>query len=317
MSFLSPLRLLLFLPVLAVLGFYLVQAIRRRQYAVRFTDLSLLASVAPRRAAWWKRHLPAALLLLSLLAMVISLGRPTATQRIPRERATIMLAIDVSNSMAADDVSPTRLAAAQDGALAFVDRLPARLNLGLVAFDGTATVLVSPTTDRGSVRNAIHDLQLGPGTAIGDAVATSLDSIAAVPGGGNGEPPAPGRIVLLSDGETTRGVPNSTAAAEAKTRNVPVSTIAYGTQDGVVTIQGQMIGVPVNTDALKQLAQDTGGSSYRAQTGDELRNVYSDIGSSIGYDKRQVEVGRWFVGVGLLLGLLSASLSVLWSAKLP
>src|ERR1700710_2430152 len=143
MRFLSPTRLLLLLPVLAVLGFYLVQRIRRRQYAARFTDLSLLASVAPRGPAWWKRHLPAALLLLSLLGMVISLGRPTSTERVPRERATVVMAIDVSNSRAADDVSPTRLAAAQDGALSFVDQLPARLNLGLVAFSGSASVLVS------------------------------------------------------------------------------------------------------------------------------------------------------------------------------
>ena len=316
MSFISPLRLLLFLPVLALLGFYLVQAIRRSQYAVRFSDVSLLASVAPRRPAWWKRHLPAALLLLSLLAMVISLGRPTATQRIPRERATVVMAIDVSNSMNADDVSPSRLEAAKAGAQAFIDRLPPRLNLGLVAFDGTASVLVSPTTDRQAVRSAIGTLELGPGTAIGDAVAASLDAIAAVPGE-PGQPPAPGRIVLLSDGETTRGLPNSTAAQQALAKNVPVSTIAYGTQDGEVTIQGRTIGVPVNKQALEQLADETHGASYTAETGDELKDVYSDIGSSIGYDKREVEIGRWFVGAALLLGLVSAALSVLWSSKLP
>jgi Ca-activated chloride channel family protein len=312
----SPTRLLLLLPVLAVLGFYLVQRIRRRQYAARFTDLSLLASVAPRGPAWWKRHLPAALLLLSLIGMVISLGRPTATQRVPRERATVVMAIDVSNSMAADDVSPTRLAAAQDGALSFVNQLPARLNLGLVAFDGTAGVLVSPTTDREAVRTAIRNLQLGPGTAIGDAVATSLQSIRAVPGD-PGQPPAPGRIVLLSDGETTRGLQNDVAGQQAETQGIPVSTIAYGTQDGYVTIQGQSIAVPVNKQALQQLAEETNGQSYSAETGDELKNVYSDIGSSIGYDKKKVEISRWFVGVALVLGLLSATLSVLWSAKLP
>jgi Ca-activated chloride channel family protein len=315
-NFLSPSRLFLLLPVLALLVFYVVSVRRRRRYAARFTNLSLLASVAPRRPAWWKRHVPAALLLLSLLALVISLARPVSTERIPRERATIILAIDVSNSMAAEDVSPTRLAAAQDGALAFVKQLPSRLNLGLVAFDGSASVLVSPTTDRDVVKQSIEDLQLGPGTAIGDAVAASLEAIKAVPGG-NGLPPPPGRIVLLSDGETTRGLPNSAAADQARQAKVPVSTIAYGTQDGEVTISGQTIGVPVNVQALQDLAQQTGGTNYRAETGDELRNVYSDIGSSIGFDQRKVEVGRWFVGVGLLLGLLAAALSVLWSAKLP
>jgi Ca-activated chloride channel family protein len=316
MGFLSPLRLLLILPVIAVLGFYLVQTIRRREYAARFTNLSLLASVAPRGPAWWKRHLPAVLLLLSLVAMVLSLGRPTSTQRIPRERATVVMAIDVSNSMNADDVSPTRLTAAEDGAQAFVDQLPPRLNLGLVAFDGTATVLVSPTTDRESVRAAIRNLQLGPGTAIGDAVSTSVQSITAVPGT-PGQPPAPGRIVLLSDGETTRGLPNATAAEEAKAKNIPVSTIAYGTQDGQVTIQGQTIGVPVNKEALQALAEQTNGQTYTAETGDQLKNVYSDLGSSIGYDERKVEIGRWFVGVALLFGLIAAALSVLWTSKLP
>jgi Ca-activated chloride channel family protein len=317
MSFLSPTRLLLLLPVLAVAAFYVVQALRRKQYAARFTDLSLLASVAPRRPAWFKRHVPAILLLLALTGLVISLARPTNTERVPRERATVVLAIDVSNSMAAEDVEPTRLAAAQEGALSFVDQLPKRLNLGLVAFDGSASVLVSPTTDRDTVREAIQELQLGPGTAIGDAVATSLEAIRSVPGGGNGQPPPPGRIVLLSDGETTRGLPNEAAAQQAKTANVPVSTIAYGTQDGEVTISGSTIGVPVNVEALRALADETGGKQYRAETSSQLKNVYADIGSSIGFDRHRVEVGRWFVGVALLLGLIGTALSVLWSAKLP
>jgi Ca-activated chloride channel family protein len=166
------------------------------------------------------------------------------------------------------------------------------------------------------VRTAIRSLQLGPGTAIGDAVSASLDAIAAVPGD-PGQPPAPGRIVLLSDGETTRGLPNAAAAEQARSKSVPVSTIAYGTQEGEVTIQGQTIGVPVNIDALDTLAQQTNGAAYEAETGDELRDVYSDIGSSIGYDERRVEIGRWFVGAALALGLLAATLSVLWTAKLP
>ena len=138
-----------------------------------------------------------------------------------------------------------------------------------------------------------------------------------VAGGGTGQPPAPGRIVLLSDGETTRGLPNTTAAQEAKAANVPVSTIAYGTQDGEVTISGRTIGVPVNVEALQQLAEQTGGKEYRAETSGELKNVYSDLGSSIGFDSRRVEVGRWFVGAALTLGLLAAALSVLWGARLP
>jgi Ca-activated chloride channel family protein len=317
MTFLSPLRLLLLVPVVAIGTAYVVQALRRGGYAARFTDLALLASVAPRRPPWWKRHLPAALLLLCLAALVLSLGRPARVERVPRERATVVLAIDVSNSMAAEDVEPTRLIAAEDGALAFVNQLPPRLNLGLVAFSGTASVLVSPTTDRPAVQNAIRTLELGPGTATGDAVEASLTAIKSVPGGGPGQPPAPGRIVLLSDGGRTRGELNSTAASAARQAGVPVSTIAYGTPDGTVTIQGTTIPVPVDEPALRALAQQTDGAAYRAETSKQLRDVYKGLGSSIGYDKHQQEVGRWFVGLALALGLVAAGLSVLWTSRLP
>lgn len=325
MTLLSPGWLLLLLAVAALAVGQVLVARRRRRYAARFTDVQLLASVMPRRPSWVRRYVPAGLLLLALTSLVVSVARPATQVRTPKERATVVLAIDVSNSMAATDVSPSRLAAAEQGALAFVDTLPPRLQLGLVSFSGTAEVLVPPTTDRDQVRSAIRTLQLGPGTAIGEGVYASLSTIAAAarsassagtPDGGTLAPP-PARIVLISDGETTRGRPNDQAGDAALVAHVPVSTIAYGTPDGTLELQGQTIAVPVNTQALQDLAQQTQGSYHRATSGDELRSVYQGLGSSIGYDVRTREVGRAFTAFGLGLGLVAAALGLLWAQRLP
>jgi Ca-activated chloride channel family protein len=318
MTFLSANWLWLLLLVVALLAAYIFVNLRRRQYTVRFTEVSLLASVAPKRPQWYRRHVPAALLLLSLAAMVVGLARPAHSVKVPTERATVMLAIDVSNSMAATDVAPSRLASAKSGAQAFIDRLPTKVHLGLVAFDGEATVLVSPTTDRAAVRTAVNNLQLGPATAIGEAVFACLDAIkqsSARLTDAKGAPP--GRIVLLSDGETTRGRSNSEAAAAATAAKVPVSTIAYGTAGGTLTLQGQTIAVPVNEEALHELANATGGSYHRATSGDQLRSVYANLGSSIGYKTEQRGLDRWFTGLALALGLIAAAGSIWWGARLP
>lgn len=318
MNFLSASRLWLLLAVAALLIAYVIISLRRKRYAARFTQLSMLASVAPRRATWYRRHVPAVLLLLSMTGLVFSLARPAQDTKVPKQRATVILAIDVSNSMAATDVTPSRLAAAKVGATAFVNQLPPKLQLGLVAFSGTAAVLVNPTTDRDAVRTAINNLQLGAGTAIGDGIEASLTAIAnnAKTQSGDKSPP-PARIVLMSDGETTRGTPNETATSAALAAKVPVSTIAYGTQDGTLMIQGQDIPVPVNTAALKAIADETHGAYYRATTGDELKSVYQGLGSSIGYDTTHKEIGRWFTGLALILGLIAGGLSLVWTARLP
>lgn len=318
MTYLAASRFWLLLAVAALLAGYVFVSLRRRRYAARFTQLSLLASVAPRRPTWYRRHLPAALMLLSLIGLVFSLARPAEDRKVPKERATIMLAIDVSESMAATDVSPSRLAAAKTGALAFVNQLPPKLQLGLVSFSGTASVLVNPTTDRAEVQNAINNLQLGPATAIGDGIEAALTAIAnsARTQTGDKSPP-PARIVLISDGETTKGTPNETAIAAAVKANVPVSTIAYGTASGTLLIQGQEVPVPVNTQALQTIAADTHGAYYRATTRDELKRVYQGLGSSIGYNVTHEEVGRWFTGLALLLALIGGGLSVVWTSRLP
>lgn len=315
MSFLAADRLWLLTGVVALAAAYLLMQKRRRAYAVRFTNLPLLSSVAPRRPGW-RRHLPAAALLFALVAFVTAFAHPTRDSTVPRERATIMMAVDVSLSMQATDVKPDRLRAAKAAASSFVDLVPSRLNLGLVAFSGTAQVLVSPTTDRALLKRSIQTLELGPATAIGEAVFASLGAIAAVPTT-PGQAAAPARIVLMSDGETTVGRSNDVAAAAAAKAKVPVSTIAFGTEQGTVMVEGTPVYVPVNKQALARLADQTHGSAFTATSGGELKKVYNDIGSSIGYRTVQRDATTWFVGLGLAFAVAAAVGSLVWSSRLP
>ncbi len=319
MSFLAGHWLWLYLLVAALLVAYIVVSARRRVYAARLSSTSVLASVLPRRPQWWRRHVPAALLLLTLAGLVLSLARPARAERVPRERATIILAIDVSNSMAATDIAPNRLEAAKQGAEAFVDQLPPRINLGLVSFAGSATVLVPASTDRESVRAGIRGLQLGPATAIGEGIFASLQAIntAGKRFSDAGQSPPPAAVVLLSDGETTRGRPNMQATDAARQAHVPVDTIAYGTSDGTLDVGGQEVPVPVNEQALNEIADQTEGSYHRAATGDELRSVYKGLGSSIGYRTEYREITTWFLGLSLALGFLAAASSLAFASRLP
>ncbi|MBX6388590.1 MAG: VWA domain-containing protein [Frankia sp.] len=319
MTFLSSHWLWLQLLVVVLLAGHVFVTLRRRGYAARLASATTLSSVLPRRPQWWRRHVPAALLLLALAATVFALARPAKATRVPRERATIILAIDVSNSMAATDISPNRLAAAKEGAQAFLEQLPPRINVGLVSFSGSAAVLVPPTTDREAVRSAIRGLQLGPATAIGEGIYASLQAITThgerLSDSGQTAPPA--AIVLLSDGETTRGRPNSQAATAAREARVPVDTIAYGTTNGTLDVGGQQIPVPVNESALQEIAEQTGGSHHRATSEDELTSVYRGLGSSIGYRTEFREVTPAFVATSLGLGLAAAALSLAFAHRLP
>jgi Ca-activated chloride channel family protein len=244
------------------------------------------------------------------------MARPSIDTKEPLERATIMLALDVSLSMQAQDVQPTRLAAAQQAAKDFVEQLPQAFNIGLLSFAKAANVVVSPTKDHAAVVSAIDGLQLQEATATGEAVFSCLEAIATVPAdGAAGAPPA--RIVLLSDGYRTFGRSIEDAAAAAATANVPVSTIAFGTDDGTVEINGSVQRVPVDRPALQQLAETTRGFYYEAASADALRKVYEDMGSSIGYRTKPHEISQWFVGFGLLFALAAAAMSLLWTSRLP
>lgn len=315
-DFVTPSRLALLLGVAALAAVYAVVSVRgRRRYEVRFTNLALLASVAPRRPGW-RRHLPAALLLSALAALVVSLARPTREAKVPRERATIVLAIDVSLSMDATDVPPNRLEAAKAAAVSFTGLLPEQINLGLVAFAGTAAVVVPPTTDRDEVTEAIGRLDLAEATAIGEAVVASLGAIESVPAAESGEP-VPAHIVVMSDGETTVGTPDAVAAELASDAGVPVTTIGFGTDAGTITYEGTVQTVPVNQAKLDELAEATGGRSFAAATGEELGSIYEDIGSAVGFDTEEREVGRWFVTAGLVLAALSALATLAVGSRFP
>jgi Ca-activated chloride channel homolog len=315
MSFLAPERLLLLTALLALIAVYVALQLRRGRYAARFTNLALLEKVAPVRPGW-RRHAPAAAFLLMLGLFVTGFARPATEVRVPREQATIIVAVDVSISMDATDVEPTRLAAAKQAARAFVNSLPDRFNVGLVAFSGSVAVTVAPTTDRRAMLAGIDGLTLATRTAIGEGVFTSLQTITDF-GAQFGESAPPGRVVLLSDGSNTAGRSPEAAAERAAETRVPVSTIAYGTAGGVIYQNGSPIPVPVDGPALERLAQSTGGLFYEAATGAELRQVYEDIGSSIGYRTEQREVWAWFIGAGLVLACVAAAGSLLWFSRIP
>jgi Ca-activated chloride channel family protein len=313
--FLDPWWLLAVIPVLAVAGAYAWRQLRRKAYAMRFTNVELLRTLAP-RGIGPRRHLAAGALVAAMLVLAGGLARPSVDTKEPLERATIMLAIDVSLSMEATDVAPSRIEAAKLAANEFVKNLPATFNVGLVAFAKSANVLVSPTKERAAIKQGLDGLQLAQSTATGEAVFSSLDALRSVPAdGASGLPPA--RIVLLSDGYRTFGRSIEEAASAASAANVPVSTIAFGTDTGVIEIDGQAQRVPVDRPSLQKLAETTKGHFYEAASADELKKVYQDMGSSIGYRTKPREVTQWYVGIGLLLALSAAAMSLLWTSRLP
>jgi Ca-activated chloride channel family protein len=323
-SFLAPAWLWLLAGVAVLVGVYVLTQRRKSGYAVRFTNLELLESVAPRRPGW-RRHTTAAVFVLAIAALVVALARPTRAEQVPVERASVVVAIDTSLSMEATDVSPTRLDAAQEAANALIDSLPDTINLGLVAFNGVAQITVPPTQDREEVRRAIDNLELGEATAIGEAIFTSLDAIELAPGGdedtAGAEPTEaiPATIVVMSDGETTVGRPDIAATDAANEVGVPVSTIAFGTPDGTITVEGEPAPIPVQVDeaSLQAIADATGGAFFTAATMTELSDAFTDIGSRVGTETEQREITTWFVGLGVVLLMLTAVLSLLWFARLP
>ena len=323
MTLLSAWRLWFLLLVVALAILYVLLQRRRATYALRFSATELFDSVAPSRPGF-RRYVPPVVFLLSMAILVTAFAQPARQERVPRERATVIVAIDVSLSMQAPDVDPTRLEAAQAAAERFIDELPPTLNVGVVSFAGTAAVLVTPTQDRLPAQTAIGNLTLAESTAIGEAIFTSLDALKNAPADESGEPP-PARIVLLSDGETTVGRADSEAIEAARLAEVPVSTIAFGTPEGVIIcddprtsqVETDPIPVPVGEENLRGIADATGGAFFTASTLEELEEVYNDIGSAVGYELVDREITDWFVGAGLVLLMVSAALSLLWFQRIP
>lgn len=316
-TFSAPAWLWLFAAVGALLVAYAVLQWKRRRYLARFTNVGLLSTVAPKRPGW-RRHVTFAILLLGLSSLTVAMAKPNKVVKVPRDKATIVMVIDTSWSMKATDVAPTRLEAAQKAATEFVGLLPAPINLGIVAFNGR-TQVTDPTTDRGIVKQKIAALELGPSTATGDAILAAIDSARTfqktLPSGSS-DKPAPIRIVLLSDGARTVGRSVADGISGAKTAKIPVSTIAFGTTTGTVDLDGQRTQVPVDTDTMRQIAAQTGGTFHSAASEGELRGIYSNIGSQIGYTKARRDVSHVPLAIGALLSFVAAGFSLLWSNRL-
>jgi Ca-activated chloride channel family protein len=322
----------------AFLAAYVLLQRRRPKDVVRFTNLALLESVVE-RSPRWRRHVPAALFLLAMTALLGGLTRPQATIKVPREEATIVLILDVSGSMKADDVRPDRITAAQESARSFVDGLPPKFRVGLIAFSSTVRVLAPPTQDREQVRTAIDTLAAAGGTAMGDALINGVglvrpEALAASEDGGippldggaiNPDTAArvPASVLLISDGANTVGQTQPLDAADiANELQVPIYTVALGTATGQALIPDGRGGsrlqtVPPDPDTLQAVAERTGGQFYDAPSAGQLEKVYDDIGSKIGFRKERKDATHWPLGAGVALLIVAAGLSLAWQQKLP
>jgi Ca-activated chloride channel family protein len=344
LSFASPALLWTLLLVPAAVAAYQLMQRRRARYAVRFTNVDLLANLVA-QSPGWRRHLPAALYLGALAALLISLARPQALVPVPKDDATVLLVMDTSGSMAATDVGPTRLQAAQAAGKTFLDELPSRFRVGVVAFSNAPQTLLRPTTDRAAAGQALNLLRADGGTAMGDALvqAITLTQDGASGAGQTGRtalatgraglsaplPPtpaaqdgstdhAPAAILLLSDGANTAGRTSpEQAAQEAQQLGIPVYTIALGTPTGYVDIMGQRINVPPDEDTLRQIAETTGGQFFQAPTARDLQAVYKDIGSRIGFVREPHDISALFAGAGAVLLVVGGALSLRWFNRFP
>ncbi len=326
MTFLSPQLLwaLLLVPALA-LG-YLALARRRTRYAIRFTNVDLLANVVA-ESPRWRRWVPPVLFLAALGTLLFATARPQLVTKVPRNQASVVLAMDVSGSMRATDVEPTRLEAAETAAARFLEQVPEKFRVGLITFSSEAQVAVPPTDDHTLVRQALSGLEADGGTAIGDAVAlaTELRKERLIgkrqEDNEDGEPPLV--VLLLSDGAPSEGTLDPVEAANrAKAAGVPVYTIALGTDGGTIEVTNEFgipetLDVPPDRETLEKIARITGGATFSAPTPQALEAVYERLGTSIGYEEEKREVTALFAAGGLVLLVLAGSLSALWFNRLP
>lgn len=330
MSFEAPLLLLsLVLVPLAAVGYW--AAVRRpSRYAVSFPNLGVLASVVDggRR---WRRHGTAVLALLALTALCVALARPTVTLAAPSERATVVLVVDVSGSMRATDVRPTRLAAAQTAIRGFLERVPEELRVALIAFSDDAQVVVAPTADREQLAQGVDLLSPGLGTAIGDGLARAVELARTATAEDGSTTTAPTRdasgkalasVLFLSDGAQTRGVLTpGQAADQARAAGIPVYTIALGTDAGTILVgppgQKQLVPVPPDRETLAAIAESTGGESFDVESADALEEAYAGLGSRVGREDAPREVTAAFVAAGALLLAGAAVAAAVGAPRLP
>jgi Ca-activated chloride channel family protein len=311
LSFASPQWLWLLLFPLALAVGYLAAQRRRTRYTIKLTTVDLLASVMPKRPRW-RRHTPPVLLILGATALVLALANPVHRVPGPPRASILVLALDVSPSMQARDVPPSRFVAEKRAARTFVTHLPDGAEVGLVSFAATARIAVTPTTDHRRVAARLGTLQLRSNTSLTQAVLTSLNAIRAA-----GMPRTPAGIVLLSDGKSTVGAPAKVATRAARDARVPVSTIALGTPHGTVTLVDGKQAVPVDDSELARLARATGGQSFTTATQAGLRTIYHKIGATLTHPFTLASLRIWVILAGLVLIAAAAAGSLLWFAQLP
>jgi Ca-activated chloride channel family protein len=321
-DFAAPERLWLLAAAAGLAVAYVVMQARRRRDAAKFADPALLPLLVSGRAPWW-RHALAVVFAAGLVLATIGAAQPTVRATAEREQATIIVAIDTSDSMKATDVAPSRLAAAVSAAKAFIADLPSTYSVGVVSADATPEVVVAPSTDHQAVQVALDRLATSPGTALGEAIFTALAALPAgsVPAANDPNPAADpakapaARIVLLSDGKSTTGRSDEEAIAAAKAARVPVSTIAFGTANASVQSAGQTVEVPVDASALEAIAQGTDGKFFQAASAAELRAVYADINADVTVVATDRGVAVWFAGFALLLILVASVTSMLRTGR--
>ncbi len=325
MSFAAPHRLWLLVLAAGCVVAYLAVQRRRQRDAGRFASPALLPLLVPRRVGWW-RHLVAAVFATGLVLATVGAAQPTIPGEVEREQATIVVAIDASDSMGATDVEPDRITAAIAAARSFIGDLPPTFHVGLVTANAAPAVVVAPTTDHQAVQNALESLELSPGTALGEAIFTSLSAVPRQSGAGAGTGPGTGdgqgddkapsaHVVLLSDGVTTTGRPDREAVEAAVEAGVPVSTIAFGTDDASVVSQGQTVEVPVDDNALRAIADGTGGEFFDAASMSELRQVYEQIETDVTVVPTDRDIAEWFAAGALVLLVVAAVASMLTTAR--
>ena len=323
MSFGSPLYLLALLLVPAVVALYLVHHRRRSRVAARFASPPLLPNVVDREPGR-RRHVPPAILLIALTALLVGLARPKAEISAARQDATIMIAIDTSRSMAADDVQPSRMEAAKAGIREFLAEAPDSYRIGVVSFASDARVVAPPTRDRELVDLALNELRTGEGTALGDAIKEAVEvgqSVGA--GSATNEEPTPTTVLVVSDGKEDGGLVTPREATQlARERRVPVFTVAMGTADGVVEVPlaggyTARVEVPADPATLRGVAGETGGRFFSSPTLEQLRAVYSDLESRLGSEEEWREVTVAFAAAGVIMLLLGGALSASWFRRLP
>lgn len=314
MSFQSPLLLLGLLAVPLLAGFYWSQQQRRREYAVRFTNLALLQQVMG-KGPGFRRHLPAALFILGLAGLLLSMARPQATLKVPKDQTSVILVVDVSGSMAARDVSPTRIQAAIAAGQTLIDQLPSSAQVGLVIFNSSVSVISPLTQDHGSVKDALGGLTPGGGTAIGDAIQVSVAQLASVLDA-KSTTQSHGVIVLLTDGTSNAGMDPLQAAAQAKQTGVPVDTVGIGQRNQTTLLGGRVVD-GVDEQTLQGIASATGGHYFFAADESQLHKIYSDLGSRIGFTTTKVDLTIPLLALATIILVGGGLVSLRWFRLLP